>query len=156
MLLLVIPCMSSNNWTLVLFACSGACNHTTQSQEYKCNHHLSQCRPQTRALTYWIQTEPGQSLWKCEAIHFSTSQTVRVFMGLAHQGLWLPLRSSRTRANECAARHFIGPELKICRIERYKDFFRWNCAVIKVHEPSPTIILDALKPWSDQFQLFRR
>ncbi len=46
--------------------------------------------------------------------------------------LWLPLRSSRTRANECAARHFVGPGLKIylrgkrskyikiCHIEQYK------------------------------------
>ncbi len=34
MLPLLFPCMSSNNWTLVLFACSGACNYCyrTQSQ----------------------------------------------------------------------------------------------------------------------------
>lgn len=61
--------------------------------------------------------------------------------------LWLrlPLRSSRTRANECAARHFVGPELKICPIERYKDFFRWNCAVKKFMSHPQQFILDALK-----------
>lgn len=80
MLFLLFPCMFCNNWTLVLFACSGACNYSVTGLGANSTNATTICRSVGRKPGPWrigfeqSQGNPYESAKPFTSVHHKQSE----------------------------------------------------------------------------------